>query len=128
MANGKWEMGMRPPGRPFRANLIAFFFLFSISHLPCRPLSAVQVTGATLSNFNINSESLTTVGNSSGTVVQFTLDTAADVTVFIQDAVNTSSSTIATLTQNYASGGPQSIFWNGLWLIGNEGGRRNGNF
>jgi flagellar hook assembly protein FlgD len=104
------------------------FYAIALCLLPWRSAHAYQVTGATLSNFTINAENLTTAGNFTGTTIQYNLDGPADVVVTI---VNSSSQTVATLSQNYAGTGsdnPQKIFWNGLWLIGNALGRQDGNY
>jgi flagellar hook assembly protein FlgD len=91
------------------------------------------ITSASLSNFTIPSETLNTVGSPSGTTVQFTLDAGGNIELDIFNLRDISdqpsgANQVAGLQLNGALAGANTIFWNGLWPIGGDIGRKNGLF
>src|SRR5947209_6253452 len=94
-----------------------------------RTAHALSLSAVSLSNTTIPFER---VGTPTGTTVQFTLDQQAnvDVTIFrLQDVTDipSASNQVATLSQTGMGAGVNTIFWNGLWLINGDLGRKNGN-
>jgi len=89
----------------------------------------------TISNVSFTPSTLSTEsGLVNGTSIGFTIDTPGEVQVNIAGGVQNfgdPGTTVATLTQFYSSGvfpQTESIFWNGLWLIGGDLGRIDGNY
>ncbi len=105
------------------------FLIFAVLLATAHAAHATSITaGPTLSNTSITFE---TNGTPNGTTIQFTLDSGGQVDIIFSQVspVDSSLTQVATLTRVYGSGSggvPQSVFWNGLWLIGTDFGRRNG--
>ena len=139
MVNGKWAAGKRHPGINYLTSAICHLpsaichsvrlLPFAVLLLLSRSAHATAITvGPSLTNTSITSESNNATN---GTTVQFTLDTAGQVEVdfFQVSPVDSSLSAAlpgASIIKTYASGGSQSIFWNGYWLIGTDFGRHYG--
>src|SRR4051812_4161468 len=104
---------------------IALVSLVALSYTALTPRTAhaLAVTGATLSNTTIDFE---TGGTPTGTTVQFNIDAAATCQVQVFDT--TLGSMVASVTKDFGAAGAQTIFWDGLWLIGGDRGRRDGNY
>jgi len=102
--------------------------IISLLVMASRSVHATSITaGPLLTNTNIVTEMSPT---SNGTTVQFSLDVGGQVEAdFYQvSAVDSSLNKVATVIKTYSSGGPQTLFWNGLWLIGTDFARHNGTF
>ncbi len=98
------------------------YSLLATLHIPS--VYAIAITaGPTLSNTTITAES----GTNSGTTIQFTLDSPGEVIFDFFQVANSTLTSVATLVRSYPAG-PQTFFWNALWLIGTEAGRHNGTY
>jgi flagellar hook assembly protein FlgD len=115
-------------GEHFLRSTLYALLLLTLLALRSAPAYALSVTAGSLSNTSITAESL---APQNGTTLQFTLDGPAHVDISVYNKADVSLSTVVTtLRHDYASGGPQSVFWNGLWNIGSDlfAGRQSGNY
>lgn len=87
---------------------------------------AASVTAVSFSNTDITFQT----GTPNGTTITFTLDAAGDVTFEFKAITNASDpgTTVDTITQSFTGGVGKQFFWNALWLIDGELGRRNGSY
>jgi len=110
--------------------MTALLVLFA-SFLALTPAHALLISGVTFTPSTIATE---TSGLTTGTSISFTIDTPGAVQVSVVGGVQNFGDAgipVATLTQFYAPGAyPQTetIFWNGLWLIGGDLGRIDGSY
>src|SRR5882672_4453409 len=102
---------------------ILFALLTVLLTCSLRSAHALTVTAGNLNTYSIPYE---TVGTPTGTTVQFTLDTVADVEVDILHMPDLTP--VASLTQTGMSSGANTIFWNGLWYLGGDNGRQDGSY
>jgi flagellar hook assembly protein FlgD len=89
---------------------------------------AIGISAVNFSNTTLSSEK---VALQSGTTFTFTTNQDADITVSIYKVQNVGdalTAPVATLSKGSATAGPQSFFWNGLWLIDGDLGRMDGNY
>jgi len=119
---------------------LAFLLPFTFFLLTCATRAqALSITLPVpgLSNFSIPSETLNTALSPSGTTVQFTLDSIADVEIDIYKVQSnadplTSANQVASLIETQLPSGPNLVFWNGLWPINamyfSETGRHDGSY
>src|SRR4051812_34720757 len=94
-------------------------FTFAFCFLVCGFAQASSITvGPALTNLTITSENPSSLFN--GTTVQVTVDVDGQVEVDFYQVSGSSFTQVASIIRSVTGGVPQSIFWNGLWLIGSE--------
>ena len=104
--------------------LIKSYCLFTamLCLTPLRPAHAQTISGVTLSQSPVTFE---TGGVPNGTTISFTMDEPGLVQIAVNCGIVNAGDTgtnVANLSKNASAS--DSIFWNGLWLIGGDYGRQ----
>lgn len=103
---------------------LAYLFIVLLLGAGLRTAHAVAFTGAQAS------ASPSTISTQAGnTTITFGIDTAASVTAtFYRIGSDGSQTAVDTVTENFTAGAGKTLVWDALWLIGDDLGRRNGNY
>ncbi len=112
-----------PPNlKPLFGAMRQYLWILVLSLLIC-PLSkasAISIGNQTVTNTTIPYETL----EPHGTTIQFTIDFPAEIHVDVRDSV--SGNNVTTIDQNYDTAGAKNLYWQAYWLLGTQGGRKDG--